>query len=110
VLIVIRPGVQINAIKGDALRADGNHGDVRTHLVIEAVLIHAEVSRRVTQSNEARQELRLRILKGHRRPAKRAAPIARDELSLDANHGQRAQECQPNESCEFQQKRIRVPG
>jgi hypothetical protein len=89
VLIVIRPGVQINAVEGDALRADGNRRDVRTHVVIEAVLVHAEVSRRVAQSNEARQELRLRILKGHRRPAKCAAPITGNELSLDANHGQR---------------------
>jgi hypothetical protein len=101
VLIVIRPGVQINAIKRDTLRADRNRRDVRTHVVIEAVLVHAEVSRRITQADEARQELHLRILKRHRRPAKRAAPIARDELSLDANHGQRPQECQPNESSEF---------
>jgi hypothetical protein len=70
VLIVIRPGVQINAIEGDALRADGNRRDVRTHVVIEAVLVHAEVSRRVAQANEAWQELRLRILKRHRRPAR----------------------------------------
>jgi hypothetical protein len=101
VLIVIRPGVQINAIEGDALRADGNRRDVRTHVVVEAVLVHAEVSRRVTQPNEARQELRLRILKRHSRPAKCVAPIATDELSLDANHGQRTQECQPNELSVF---------
>jgi hypothetical protein len=101
VLIVIRPGVQINAVEGDALGADGNHRDVRTHVVIEAILVHAEVSRRIAQTDEARQELRLRIVKRHRRPAKCAAPIARDELSLDANHGQRGQECQPNESSEF---------
>jgi hypothetical protein len=101
VLIVIRPGVQINAVECDALSADGNRRDVRTHVVVEAVLVHTEISRRVAQSDEARQELHLRILKRHRRPAKRAAPIARDELSLDANHGQRPQECQPNESSEF---------
>jgi hypothetical protein len=101
VLIVIRPGVQINAIERDALSANRNCCDVRTHVVVEAVLVHAQVSRRVAQSNEARQEFRLRILKKHRRPAKCAAPIARDELSLDANHGQRTKECQPNESNEF---------
>jgi hypothetical protein len=100
VLIVIRPGVQINAIERDALSANGNRRDVRTHVVVEAVLIHAEVSRRVTQSNEARQELRLRILKRHRRPAK-CGSDRWDAVSLDANRGQRTQECQPNESSEF---------
>ena len=53
-LIVIRPGVQINAIKRDALRADGNHCDVRSHVAIEAVLVHAQVQRRIAQANETR--------------------------------------------------------
>ena len=66
-LIVIRPGVQINAIERDALRADRNDRDVRTHVVIEAVLVHAEVFRRIAQSDEARQELRLRSVHGRHR-------------------------------------------
>jgi len=45
--MVIRPGVQINTIEGDALRANWNDRDVRTHVVVEAVLVHAEISRRV---------------------------------------------------------------
>ena len=68
-LIVIRPGVQINAIERDALSADGNHGDVWTHIVVETVLVHAEVSRRVAQSDEARQELWLRSVHGRHRAA-----------------------------------------
>ena len=76
-LIVIRPGVQINAIEGDALRANRDDRDVRTHFMIEAVLVHAEVSRRVAQTDEARQELRFRIPRGkHRRLANYAVPIA----------------------------------
>jgi hypothetical protein len=66
---VIRPGVQINAVERDALRADGNDRDVRTHVVVEAVLVHAEVSRRVAQSDEARQELWLRSVHGRHRAA-----------------------------------------
>jgi hypothetical protein len=58
VLIVIRPGVQINAVERDALDTYGDRRDVRTHVMIEAVLVHAEVPRRVAQSDEARQELR----------------------------------------------------
>ena len=92
-LIVIRPGVQINAIKRDALRADRNRRDVRTHVVIEAVLVHAEVSRRVAQPDEARQELWLRSLHGrHRAVLQTAAPTVRDQVSLDANDGERRQE------------------
>ena len=68
VLIVIRPGVKINAVKSDALCADGNYRDVRSHFVVEAVLVHAEISRRVAQPDEARQECRWRIvLRKHRR-------------------------------------------
>ena len=100
-LIVVRPCIEVNAVEGDSLDADAESEDAGAHFAVEAVLVHAEVSRRITQSNEAWQELRLRILKRHRRPGKRAASIARDELSLDANHGQRTQECQPNESSEF---------
>ena len=68
-LIVIRPGVQINAIKRDALRADRNDRDVRAHVVVEAVLVHAEVCRRIVQSDEARRELRLRSVQGRHRAA-----------------------------------------
>ena len=54
VLILVRPSVEVNAIECDALRADGNHRDVRTHVAIEAVLVHAEVLRRIAQANETR--------------------------------------------------------
>ena len=54
VLILVRPSVEVNAVECDALRADGNHWDVRTHVAIEAVLVHAQVLRRIAQANEAR--------------------------------------------------------
>ena len=96
-LIVIRPGVQINAIERDALRADGNRRDVRTHVVVEAVLVHAEVARRVAQPNEARQELRRRSVQGRHRAAQTELRFRslRDELSLDADHEEGGQESQP---------------
>jgi hypothetical protein len=56
---VIRPGVQINTIERDALRANWNDHDVRSHVMVETVLVHAEISRRVAQADEAGQELRL---------------------------------------------------
>ena len=56
--IVIRPGIQVNAIEGDTLRTDRNHAELRPHLAIEAVLIHAEVRRRVAQARALVGELR----------------------------------------------------
>jgi hypothetical protein len=52
VLILVRPSVEVNAVECDALRADRNHCDVRTHVAIEAVLVHAQVLRRIAQANE----------------------------------------------------------
>jgi hypothetical protein len=40
-LILIRPGVQIKAVKGNALTADTNLSDERPHNRIESVPIHA---------------------------------------------------------------------
>ena len=53
-LILVRPSVEVNAVECDALRADRNHCDVRTHVAIEAVLVHAQVLRRIAQANETR--------------------------------------------------------
>jgi len=50
---LVRPGVQVNAIEGDPLRADWDGAEVRPHVAIEAVLVHAEVRWGVAQSDEA---------------------------------------------------------
>jgi len=46
--IVLRPGVEFKTIEGDALYADGNVHELRTHVPIEAVLVHAEIARRIS--------------------------------------------------------------
>ena len=53
--ILIEPGVEFKAIEADALRADGDFGEKRTHLGIEAVAVHAEVGRRVANAQDARK-------------------------------------------------------
>jgi hypothetical protein len=53
---VIRPEVQINSVEGDSLGPNGNDRDMRAHFMIEAILVHAEISRCVAQADEARQE------------------------------------------------------
>jgi len=57
-LIVVGPSVEVKAVKSDALRADWNHGKQRTHLAIEAILVHSEISGCVAQADKTRQKRR----------------------------------------------------
>ena len=42
-LIVVGPGIEVKAVEGNALRADGNHGEERSNLAIEAILVHSNI-------------------------------------------------------------------
>ena len=53
-LIVVGPGVEVKAVKGDSLRADGDHIQERTNVAIEAIFVHTEIGGRVAQPDEAR--------------------------------------------------------
>jgi hypothetical protein len=57
-LIVVGPGIEVKAVESDALRTDGDHGQERTNLAIEAVLVHSEVRGGVAQANKPRQKRR----------------------------------------------------
>jgi len=57
-LILVRPCVEVKAIKSDSLRADGDRRQARAHVAIEAIFVHAHVGGRVTQSDETRQDRR----------------------------------------------------
>jgi hypothetical protein len=46
--MLVRPGVEVKAVEGDPLRSDRNDHQARAHFPIEAVLIHAEISRRIS--------------------------------------------------------------
>jgi hypothetical protein len=52
--IVVYPGVQFKSVEGDGLFAEGNLGDVGPDLGIELVPVHTEISRGVTQTDQAR--------------------------------------------------------
>jgi hypothetical protein len=39
--IVVDPGVQFKAVEGDALATDRNGDEMRAHLAIEAISVHA---------------------------------------------------------------------
>ncbi len=49
--MVIRPLVEVNAVESDAVRADGDGDEERTHFVVEAVFVHAEVGRGVAETD-----------------------------------------------------------
>jgi hypothetical protein len=55
-LILIRPGIEVKPVKGDALGADRDGLYQRANLAIEAVLVHAEVGRGIAQPDESRHE------------------------------------------------------
>jgi hypothetical protein len=57
-LILIRPGVHFKSVEGDALPADGNVGEVGLDFGVEAVAVHAEVSRCIAKAQQPRQENR----------------------------------------------------
>ena len=59
-LIVVRPCIEVNAVEGDALDADAQGEDARTHFPVEAVLVHAEIGRGVAHTDEAGQRCGLR--------------------------------------------------
>ena len=50
-LILVRLGVQIKSVEGNALDADPDLGQSRANLGVEPVAIHAEIERCVPQPN-----------------------------------------------------------
>ncbi len=51
-LMVVRESVQLQTIKGDALHANGDLGQVRPYLGVESVLVHAQEPRSVPDSDQ----------------------------------------------------------
>jgi hypothetical protein len=52
--IVVHPGVQFKPIEGDALPADRNSGEIRSHLSVKTVPVHTEIAGHVPKTYEAR--------------------------------------------------------
>ena len=59
-LIVVRPCIEVNAVKGDSLNADAKGEDAGAHFPVEAVLVHAEIGGGVAHADEAGQRRDLR--------------------------------------------------
>jgi len=54
--IILRPRIEFKPIERDSLGADRHEFKPRTHLAIEAVLVHTEIAWRIAQANEPRDE------------------------------------------------------
>ena len=54
-LILVRPAIEVKAIEGHSLHADGKVGECGTDFPVEAVLIHAQVPRCIAQADESRR-------------------------------------------------------
>jgi hypothetical protein len=68
-LIFLGSGFHFKAIEGAALDADPDLGQARTYLAIEAILVHAEETGRVAQTDKARGH-RHTNFNNHRRPVR----------------------------------------
>jgi len=56
--MVVRPTVEVKAVKGDSLGADRNGHQLGPHLAIEAIAVHAEIARRIPKANETGRNCR----------------------------------------------------
>ncbi len=59
-LIVVRPGIEVNAVESDSLDADAQGEDAWAHFSVEAVLVHAEIGGGVAHADEAGRRRGLR--------------------------------------------------
>jgi hypothetical protein len=56
--MLVGPCIQVKAIEGHALDSDRNDGHTGAHLAVEAVLVHAEIPRRIPESDEPGRDRR----------------------------------------------------
>lgn len=54
--MLLRPGIEFKAVKGDAVLTDWNFCQIGPHGRIEEIPIHAEVGGGIAQPQEPRQE------------------------------------------------------
>jgi hypothetical protein len=51
---LIHPGLQFKSVESDTLFADRDLDEVRPHLGVEAVAVHAEIARCIAETNQSR--------------------------------------------------------
>src|ERR1700693_1983208 len=93
-LIFLGGGFHFKAIEGATLGADPDLRQARTNLAVESILVHAEETGRVAQTNKARGHWHTDI-NNHRRPVRALRFRSfRVELSRDVDYPRLMQEKQ----------------
>ena len=54
--MLIRPRIEVKAIKSDAVGSDRDDGYGGAHLAVEAVLVHAEIPRCISEPDQSRHQ------------------------------------------------------
>jgi hypothetical protein len=57
-LILLPPGVQFKAVKGDALAADAHLAEIRADLGIEKIAVRAEIAGCISETKHPRHDIR----------------------------------------------------
>jgi hypothetical protein len=63
--MLVCPRVQVNTVKGDSFGTNANHSDERADLAVEAVFVHAQITWRIPEANEAWRNSRCRSRISH---------------------------------------------
>jgi hypothetical protein len=50
---VVYPDIQIKAIKGNTLLSDANFNEIRPHLGVKAVPVHAQIEGRIPEAEQS---------------------------------------------------------
>jgi hypothetical protein len=77
--LLLHPGVEVKPVKGDALSADADLNEIRAHLAIEAIAVHAEIEGGIPKADQTGQETAFACKRRHRGRGKTPAlnPSAR---------------------------------
>jgi hypothetical protein len=54
--MLIRPRIEVKAIERNPVRSDRDNGHRRAHLAVEAVLVHAEIPRCISEPDQSRHQ------------------------------------------------------
>lgn len=54
--MLVGPSIEVKAIEGFALRSDRDDGYPRAHFPVKAVLVHAEIARRIPEPYQSRHQ------------------------------------------------------
>jgi hypothetical protein len=53
---LVYPGIQFKSVEGNALPADADFSQMRPYLRIEAVAVHADVTRGIAEAEQSRRD------------------------------------------------------